>query len=181
MTAAQLYRVVVSKSLTQPVGLADGAATLSALPLVSRAGHPLARSGVATTPYAWAVRKKEHLQISWQPPPTTHQHREPQLRQHIAASASPPSSSFPSSALPHRFHIAAPTMSSVRPPVPPWHPAQHPPACPRTNASIAAGACADTPPDAQNPQEEECQEGDPILSDGMRRLRHRYVAVDDSA
>lgn len=40
---------------------------------------------------------------------------------------------------------------------------------------VRARAVADRQPD-QDSQEEECQEGNPVLPDGVRRLGHRYVA-----
>jgi hypothetical protein len=57
---------------------------------------------------------------------------------------------------------------------------QLPSACRVSTAAAPAslqplGACANTCVDAQDAQEEECQEGYPVLPDGLRRLRNRCV------
>lgn len=45
------------------------------------------------------------------------------------------------------------------------------------HASPSSSASTNTTPDAQDSQEEECQEGNPVLPDGLRCLRNRYVYI----
>ena len=82
----------------------------------------------------------------------------------------------------YHSHRSEPDMSSVRlpptPPLPlrPTSPQQRPP-----QPHWAMHASTDAATDAQDPEEEECQEGYPVLPDGVRRLRYRYATTTAKA
>jgi len=74
--------------------------------------------------------------------------------------------------VPYYSHRSTPTMSSVR--LSPKHPPLETISLSRT--SHTPSASANNAIDAQDSQEEECQEGNPVLPDGLRRFWHWYAS-----
>jgi hypothetical protein len=78
----------------------------------------------------------------------------------------------------YHTHRSEPDMSSVR--LPPRLPLPLRPTMPQHRLlppHWAMDASTDATTDAQDQEEEECQEGYPVLPDGVRRLRYRYATT----
>lgn len=76
--------------------------------------------------------------------------------------------------IPHTSFGASHVLSTTTPETTSPLAAPHVPA-PPPRLDEAMDAFTDAAADAQDTQEEECQEGHPVLPDGVRRLRYRYA------